>query len=66
MKNDGVVGKMLYEMEKIEEKLVGTKNIKVYSASDIYGPINFSEEKDDEKIIDCLGFYELIELPKDE
>lgn len=44
-------------MEKLEEKLIGTKNIKVYSTSDIYGPINFSEEKEDEKIIDCLGFY---------
>lgn len=44
----------------MEEKLIGTKNIKVYSTSDIYGPINFSDEVENEKIIDCLGFYELL------
>lgn len=42
MKNDGAVGKIIYELEKMEERLIGTKNIKVYSSSDIYGPINFS------------------------
>lgn len=54
----------MFNLEKMEEKLIGTRNIKIYSPSDIYGPINFAQEKDHDKIIDCLGFYELIEVPK--
>lgn len=49
----------------MEERLQGFRNIKLYNMSDIFGPINFHEETNDSKIIDCLTFYELLPLPKD-
>lgn len=42
MKSDGAIGKIISEVEKLEEKLQGTKNLKIYSYSDTFGPINFS------------------------
>lgn len=44
MKSDGAIGKIVSEVEKLEEKLLGTRNLKIYSYSDTFGPINFSEE----------------------
>lgn len=65
MKSDGAIGRIVSEVEKLEEKLLGTRNLKIYSYSDTFGPINFSEEIEGGKVMDCLAFYELITLSKD-
>lgn len=60
-----IASKVRQDIEKMEERLHGFRNIKLYNMSDIYGPINFHEETNDTKIIECLSFYELLSFPKD-
>lgn len=60
-----IASKVRQDIEKMEERLQGFRNIKLYNMSDIYGPINFHEETNDTKIIECLSFYELLPFPKD-
>ena len=64
MSSNNIIAKVIEDVEKMEEELFGARNIKLYNMADIYGPINFHEETDKNRIIDCLTFYELLSLPK--
>lgn len=41
------------------------KTLPYYSLSDVYGPVKLSDDgANADKVIDCLNFYELMDLPK--
>ena len=57
LSSENIISKVIEDIQKMEEQLFGSRNIKLYHMADIYGPINFNDDVSKESIIDCLTFY---------
>jgi hypothetical protein len=57
LSSDNIISRVVDSIEKMEEQLMGSRTIKLYNMADIYGPINFQEETDQDRVLDCLTFY---------
>ncbi len=52
-------------LDDLEDNTYIDKTLSYYSLSDVYGPVKLSVDGSNaDKIIDCLSFYELMDLPK--
>ena len=60
----------IFQIEKIMDDLDDNaymdKTLRYYSLSDVYGPVRVTDDGSNaDKVIDCISFYELMDLPRE-
>ncbi len=53
-------------LDDLEDNAYMDKTLRYYSLSDVYGPVRVADDgANADKVIDCMSFYELMDLPRE-